>query len=144
MESPLSAVLQSKEEKQVLTVLPTDTIMQAAHKMIEHKVGATLVMEGEALKGMFTERDVLRMVDMGQDPNETLVLTCMTKNVQAVPSNMRVAGAMKLMTERHFRHLPVVEEGKVIGIISIGDLTRWVSQSQEIKIRDLEKYIYGQ
>jgi CBS domain-containing protein len=143
MYGHVSAVLADKG-RQVYTVGPSATVRQAVRQMNDAGVGALLVTEGTRPVGMFTERDVLRrIVDAGRHPNTTHVEDVMTTDVVIVEPSTTVEEAMAVMTSRRFRHLPVVDGGEVTGMISIGDLMRWVSLNQEVHIQKLTDYITG-
>lgn len=140
----VSSVLAEKG-RQVYTIEKGVTVSQAVREMNEKGVGALVVTESGRPIGMFTERDVLRrVVDADKDPAMTRVSSVMTRNVVAIAPADRVEEVMALMTERRMRHLPVVEGGQLIGLISIGDLMRWVTLNQEDQIRHMAEYITGQ
>ncbi len=140
----VSSVLAEKG-RQVYTIEKGVTVSQAVREMNEKGVGALVVTESGRPIGMFTERDVLRrVVDADKDPAMTRVSSVMTRNVVAIAPADRVEEVMALMTERRMRHLPVVEGGQLIGLISIGDLMRWVTLNQEDQIRHMTEYITGQ
>lgn len=139
----VSGILAGKG-RQVYTVAPGATVRQAVREMNQHGVGALLVIDGERPAGIFTERDVLRrVVDAGLDPNTTPVARVMTTGLLVVEPSATVEEAMAIMTQRRLRHLPVVERGRVVGMVSIGDLTRRVSLEQDVHIRKLVDYITG-
>lgn len=143
MHGHVSAVIAEKG-RQVYTVAPRETVREAVRHMNDSGVGALLVTEGSHPVGIFTERDVLRrVVDVGLDPNSTRVAAVMTADLVVVELSTRVEQAMAVMTQRRCRHLPVVENGEVVGMISIGDLIRWVSMNQEVEIQHLVDYITG-
>jgi CBS domain-containing protein len=144
MQSNLSAVLQSKGHE-VLTIAPDKTVLEAVRTMNEHGIGSLLVMNGDEVVGIFTERDVLRrVVDAELDPRTTKVAKVMTRELVTVRQRMTVTEAMAVVTEKRCRHLPVIEDGRLLGMVSIGDLTRWVSREQAFHIQDLVNYITGQ
>lgn len=144
MQSNLSAVLQSKGHE-VLTIAPDKTVIEAVRTMNEHGIGSLLVMNGDEVVGIFTERDVLRrVVDAELDPRTTKVAKVMTRELVTVRQRMTVTEAMAVVTETRCRHLPVIEDGRLLGMVSIGDLTRWVSREQAFHIQDLVNYITGQ
>jgi CBS domain-containing protein len=121
---------------------PHETIAEAARYMTENSIGALVVLEQDHVVGIFTERDVMfRVVTMRLDPASTPVKDVMTPNPVCVLPTLSVDEAMVLVTERRFRHLPVVENGKLRGLISSGDLTRWVVRDMEQQIEDLNAYI---
>ncbi len=143
MRTPLSVLLKDKGNA-THSVTPNVTAYECAMKMNQVGVGALLVMEGEKLVGIISERDIIRKVTgVNVDPSSIKVSQLMTKDLITVPPAMTVQEAMKLVTEKRIRHLPVVENGKLIGIISIGDLTRWVMLQQEYEIAALTGYIQG-
>jgi CBS domain-containing protein len=128
----------------VWTVGPQATAYEALALMAQMNIGAVLVMEDEALVGIFSERDYARKVIlMGRSSRETAVSDLMSHPVVSVNPDIPIEACMALMTERHFRHLPVVEEGRLIGIVSIGDIGKAIIADQRIAIHDLESYITG-
>jgi CBS domain-containing protein len=130
--------------RQVYTVAPEATVRQAVREMNDKGVGALLVVEEGHPVGIFTERDVLRrVVDEGRNPAVTQVSDVMTRDVLVVEPTTPVEQVMATMTERRIRHLPVVEGGKLAGMVSIGDLARWVSMNQEAHIQQMTDYITG-
>jgi CBS domain-containing protein len=143
MQDTLKAVLASKGSS-VFSVAPEVTVLDAVRKMNQERIGALLVCVSNELVGIFTERDVLtRVVDSGRDPTSTRVVDVMTSEVETVRSSAGVQDAMALISERRFRHLPVIDDGRLLGVVSSGDLTRWVSRNQEGHIQDLVNYITG-
>jgi CBS domain-containing protein len=141
METPLSAVLNDKGHT-VQTISPKNTIHQCASKMNEFKVGALLVMEADQLLGIISERDILKKVVVpAGDIHRMLVAEVMTKGLVTVTPTTTVREAMRIVTEKRIRHLPVMEEGKLVGLISIGDLTRSAMLWQEQQIASLKNYI---
>jgi CBS domain-containing protein len=143
MQDTLEAVLASKGST-VYSVAPETPVLDAVRTMNRARVGALLVCVANELVGIFTERDVLnRVVDPGRDPTSTKVVEVMTSEVVTVRSNTGIQDAMAVISERRFRHLPVIDDGKLLGVVSSGDLTRWVSRNQEGHIQDLVNYITG-
>ena len=133
-----------KKGKRVISIGPEASAFVAVEKMIENSVGSLLVMQGEQVVGIVTERDFLRRVPLqGKRPRETSVAEIMTKNIVCVDPEYSVEECMAIMTERRFRHLPVIDQGKLAGIISIGDLVKQVSQEKETHIKYLTDYISG-
>jgi CBS domain-containing protein len=134
--------LLAEKDSEVHTVTPDTSVVDAVRVMNHHNIGALLVLEGNTIVGIFTERDVLvRVVAPGLDPLTTAVREVMTGNATCVTSAMRVEEAMVLITRKRFRHLPVVENGQLRGLISSGDLTRWVVRDQQHQIEHLNAYI---
>jgi len=130
--------------RQIYGIAPTATVREAVRLMNDNGVGALLVLIDDHPAGIFTERDVLRrVVDGGKDPRSIRVAEVMTTDLITVDPSTTVEQAMALMTKHRCRHLPVMEAGKVVGLISIGDLTRWVSIKQEGELRKLVDYITG-
>lgn len=139
----LSEILADKGSH-IYRVEPDVTVAEAVALMNQMNIGAVLVMRGERLAGMFTERDVLiRIVGAGRDPAKTPVHEVMTKNLIAVKPSTTVEQAMRIVTEKRFRHLPVVEDDRVLGMVSIGDLTRSLIRTDESYIHTLVHYIEG-
>jgi CBS domain-containing protein len=126
-------------------VTPSDSVFHALTVMSEHNVGALLVLEGEQLVGVFSERDYARKIILqGKSSKETLVREIMSDKVAYVTPATTLDECMALMTEKHFRHLPVLnEDGSVAGMISIGDLVKETISSQQFLIAELERYIAG-
>ena len=123
---------------------PECTAHEAVAKMCENRIGALLVEENQEPIGIVSERDVMtRLVLERRDPTSTSVREIMTKDVLCIDLDYEPEEVMALMTERRVRHLPVVEGGKVVGIISIGDLVRWVSHNQDFEIRVMRDYVAG-
>ena len=107
-------------------------------------VGALLVMEGPKLLGIISERDYARRIILqGRRSADTRVEEIMTRDVIAVSVDMTVEQGLALMTERHFRHLPVIDEGRVIGVVSIGDLVKEIIKDQQFVIEELRRYVSG-
>jgi len=136
-------LLEGKRYK-LIHAAPQDTVYEALQKMADHEIGALIVMEGDQLVGMFTERDYARKIILhGKSSKETLVREIMTSNVISVRPGQTVEDCMGLMTDKRIRHLPVMEGGKVIGIVSIGDVVKEMLSEQKFIIEQLEHYITG-
>ncbi|MDH4258808.1 MAG: CBS domain-containing protein [Gammaproteobacteria bacterium] len=126
------------------TVNTEDPVLTAIQLMADHFVGALPVLSGGQLVGIVSERDYARkVVLMGRNSKETTVATIMSAPVIQVGPQNSVGDCMKLMTDKRIRHLPVVEEGKLIGVISIGDCVKTVIDEQRHEIDDLKRYIAG-
>ncbi|HNX97898.1 MAG TPA: CBS domain-containing protein [Candidatus Aminicenantes bacterium] len=139
----IKRILQHKGDA-VYKVPPEATVMQAVEAMSKRQVGAVLVCAGCECAGIFTERDLMsRVVLAGLDPAATRVNDVMTAEVACVEPSTRASEAMAIMTERRCRHLPVVENGAIVGMVSIGDLVRLESENQQFEIRMLTDYIHG-
>ncbi len=123
---------------------PTATVMQAVEAMCAAKVGSVLVVQERRPVGIFTERDLMtRVILARRDPENTTLAEVMTREVVCVEESTTTTAAMALMTERRVRHLPVVDGGKVVGLVSIGDLVRRQTTMQSYEIRMLTNYIMG-
>lgn len=139
----VSSVLAEKG-RQVYTVGRGVTVAEAVREMNEKGVGALLVMDGRRPAGIFTERDVLRrIVDRDRDPAIIRVGDVMTRQLVTITPATRIEEAMALMTARRFRHLPVIEHDEVVGMLSSGDLMRWITINQEAYIQQMTNYITG-
>jgi len=127
-----------------LSIGPDASVLDAIKLMAEKGVGALVIMQGDALAGIVTERDYARKVILkDRSSQETPVRDIMTTNVLTAGNDDNVEHCMNLMTDKRVRHLPVVEDGKVVGIISIGDLVKAVIADQKQEIEHLEQYISG-
>ncbi len=129
----------------VWTIGPDDTVYRALEVMAEKNVGALPVMEGDQLIGIFSERDYARKCILtGRHSDETPVSGLMSSPVVTVDPEFGIDDCLAMMTERQFRHLPVLSEGRLVAIISIGDIGKWIISQQKSEIRDLEGYIRGE
>lgn len=143
MRTPLSVLLKEKGSD-VYNIPPSTTGFECARTLNDKHIGALLVMEKDKILGIISERDLIRkLVCLQGDPQKVPVSQLMTANPLTVLPTTTVQEAMKIITEKRFRHLPVVEDGKLLGIISIGDLTRWVMEQQQYEISQLTGYIQG-
>jgi CBS domain-containing protein len=129
---------------EVHSTTPTTVVLKAVDEMCRRHVGALLVLDGRAPVGVVSERDLLtRILLKRRDPAVTLVRDVMTTGIVCVELDSTIEEAMGIMTHHRCRHLPVVEHGTVVGIVSIGDLVRWASQDQQYEIRMLHEYVEG-
>ena len=128
----------------VFAVRPDDTVFDAVKLMAEKGVGSALVMDGEKLVGIVTERDYARKIILDdKSSKKTLVSEVMTKKVLCVSPDRTIDECMALMTDKRSRHLPVVDHKKVVGVVSIGDLVKAVISEQQVLIDQLQHYITG-
>jgi CBS domain-containing protein len=139
----VGSILNRKGTK-VWSVSPTDTVYEAISIMAEKNIGALPVLEGDRLAGMISERDYARKVILlGRGSKETAVAEIMTVNLKTVGLGDSVQECMQIMTENRVRHIPVLEEGKLVGLISIGDCVNWIISAQTAAIDDLERFVTG-
>jgi CBS domain-containing protein len=128
--------------KGIHSITPEEPVLAAIRKMAEHHIGALLVMAGDRLVGIVSERDYARkVVLLGRSSTETPVRDIMTSKVITVTAKQDAHDCMRLMTDKRIRHLPVLNGERVVGVLSIGDLVRAVIEEQERTIADLESYI---
>jgi CBS domain-containing protein len=134
--TPLSRIFEEGEA--IHSVGPDTPVTECVRLMTAEKIGALVVMDGERLKGIFTERDALnKVLAAGLDPGSTKVSEVMTKDPYCIAPTTTVGDAMELVTKRRFRHLPIVENGKVLAVVSSGDLTRWLVKDQMGEVQEL-------
>ncbi len=130
--------------REVWSLAPDSTVYDAIDLMAHRGIGALLVMEGERLVGIVSERDYARKVVLkGRSSRDTLVREIMTEQVICIRPQLTVEEAMALMTDKRVRHLPVVVDKKVVGVISIGDVVRGIIEDREFEIQQLTNYITG-
>ena len=143
MNTSISTLLASKGGA-LRTVPSTVTVAEAVQEMNRHKIGAILVMNDANLVGIFTERDVLTRVVAGSlDPKTTPITAVMSANVLTIAPTATVQQVMDIFAERRCRHLPVIENGRLQGLISIGDVSRWVANTHRVEAESLRQYISG-
>lgn len=136
--------LLDRKDRALFSIEPEDPVLEAIRMMADRHVGALLVMRGSELAGIVSERDYARkVVLLGRSSAETPVWQIMSSPVVTVSLDSSIQDCMRLMTERRIRHLPVVEQGRVIAMISIGDLVKAVIEEQQQTIEQLENYIHS-
>ena len=134
----------ARKAQRLVSIAPDATVFDALTLMAEHDIGSLIVLDGERLTGIFSERDYARQVALlGKSSKETRVRDIMTHKVLCVRPDQSVSECMALMTQKRVRHLPVLEHKKVIGIISIGDVVKEVITDQQLMIEQLEQYIHS-
>tara|TARA_B100001765_G_scaffold193171_1_gene141404 strand:- start:8 stop:493 length:486 start_codon:yes stop_codon:yes gene_type:complete len=135
--------LLAKKEKVVIQVESDCIIAAAARKMRDNKVGALMVMKNDTLSGIFTERDLMsRVVAEGLNPEKVQVSEAMTSSIATVPLETPIREAANIMSQNRIRHLPVLEEGQLHGVISVGDILAWKLREQEFTLHQLEDYFF--
>ncbi|GAA3994000.1 CBS domain-containing protein [Comamonas faecalis] len=142
----VAEILKSKPSAQIHSVAPTDTVLTALRLMSDKGIGALLVMQGEQIAGIFTERDYARkVVLLGRSSGDTPISEVMTRAVRFVHPDQTAEQCMALMTDHRLRHLPVIdaENGGLVGLVSIGDLVKSVISAQQFIIEQMEQYITG-
>jgi CBS domain-containing protein len=143
MDRPLSSILEEKSGD-VLQIDGGATVFEAITKMVEANVGSLLVADEGEIVGIVTERDYLRRVTLeGRTDKETAVRDIMTSPLYIATPDTPIDECMALMTDRRIRHVPVVDGGEVVGVISIGDLVKFISKQQAFEIKYLTDYITG-
>jgi CBS domain-containing protein len=139
----IGAILNQKGGE-IYSVSPNDSVYNAVSLLAEKNVGAVLVMDGDKLVGLLSERDYTRKVMLrGKRSRETTVAEIMSTDLKTVQPREAVEDCLRLMTDKRVRHLPVLDGDKVVGVISIGDLVKWVISCQSAAIAHLESYIHG-
>lgn len=139
---PIAQLLKPHHHPDALRVSPTATVYAALELMSERGVGALMAMDGDKLVGIFSERDYCRKVALkGRNSKDTLVADVMTSEVFCVAGNTGTRACMLVMRDKHFRHLPVVDGGKVLGLVSMRDIMDDVVSDHEQTISHLESYI---
>jgi CBS domain-containing protein len=140
----IATILQHKGHAAVQAVAPDTLVYQAIRLMADRNIGCVLVMDGARLLGILSERDYTRKVVLqGRSSKITTVQEIMTRDVICVTPQHGVEQALRLITENRVRHLPVIERGRVTGLISIGDLVKWVIHAQRSALSQLEAYVAG-
>ena len=140
----VAQVIKNKAVQSIFTISPNATVLEAIKIMADKGVGALVVAEDEKLLGIFSERDYTRKIAlMDRSSSNTLVADIMTAKVITVNLSHTVEECLDLMTDRHLRHLPVLENDKLVGFISIGDLVKAAMDDQRVLIEQLQHYISG-
>ena len=140
----IQQLLASKKHQEVISIAPHRPVFDALVVMAEYEIGALMVLEGDKLVGIFSERDYAREVVLkGKSSKTTAVSEVMTANVISVKLGDTVEQGMTVMTEKRIRHLPVLDNNKVVGMLSIGDLVKETIAYQQGLIKQLESYITG-
>jgi CBS domain-containing protein len=143
LREPLQRILRNKGS-QVYSIAPDATVYEALEKLAEKDIGALVVLQGADLVGVFSERDYVRKVILkGRSSKEIKVHEIMSSPVVTVSLQTTIDECMYRMTEQRCRHLPVVENGMVVGVVSIGDVVNWIITTQDMTIHQLEDYISG-
>lgn len=138
----LQQILNQKEADEIWSVSPTATVFEAIQVMADKRAGALLVMDGDRLTGIISERDYAREVILkGRGSKQTLVGEIMSADVISASTADTVQSALETMTKHHIRHLPIVDDAAVVGVVSIGDLVKDVISVQQTTIEQLENYI---
>ena len=134
--TPLSRLFDKRDP--IHAVGPDVSVTECVRTMTSEKLGALIIMDGQRLIGIFTERDAMnKVLAAGRDPLKTKVSEVMTDNPYSIPPTTTVGEAMTIVTNRRFRHLPIVENGKVLAVISSGDLTHWMMQDKTGSVQQL-------
>ena len=134
-----------RKSNQIFSIPPTASVYDALTLMSEKNLGGVLVMNGDQLAGIFTERDYARkIILLGRSSKDTPITEVMTSSVRTISRDTEIDDCMKMMTEKTIRHLPVVENGKVVGLVSIGDVVKLLIEEQKGIIEHLQSYIAGQ
>jgi len=129
---------------QIHSVTPASTVYEALEKMAQEGIGALIVLDGEELAGIVSERDYARkIVLLGQKSADTPVKDIMTENVICVGSDLGIDASMSIMSDKHVRHLVVRDDGRITGVISIGDVVKAIIDDQQFTIEQLKHYISG-
>ena len=143
MDTPVSALIERKGSD-VHAVASTITIAEAVAEMNKRRIGCIVVIDAGRIAGIFTERDVLlRVVGEDVNPKTIRVSEVMTKNVISITSDTTVEQTMVIFAEKKCRHLPVIDEGQLKGLVSIGDISRWVADTSRAEADHLKNYIAG-
>jgi CBS domain-containing protein len=139
------SILLSEKSASIFCVTEETSIEQAVSEMNRQRIGSVVVKKGNSVCGIFTERDILtRVVSAGRDPKATQVSEVMTESFQFIRPDTSVEDAMQMMTNKRVRHLPVLDDGQLRGMISIGDVTRWLLEVNEMEAENLRRYVFAE
>lgn len=129
----------------IYTIPVNSTVESAVSEMNRQRIGSLMVKDGSNCVGIFTERDVLtRVVAAARDPKNTPLSDVMTRDYQSIGADTSVEDAMQIMTNQRVRHLPILDGRKLIGMISIGDVTRWLLKVNELEAENLRRYVFSE
>lgn len=132
-----------RKGKTIVSVAPTSTVLDAAHIMNDKGIGGVIVLEDGKLAGIFTERDIMRrVVAANRDPSQTLVSDVMTAECLTILPDMKIAVCRAMMSARRIRHLPVMHDGVLVGMVTSGDIMAFEVAQAEAQIEQLEKYVF--
>jgi CBS domain-containing protein len=136
--------LLDRKSSGIYSIRPDASVLEALELMAREDISSVLVSEGDELKGIFTERDYARKVTLrGRNSRDSIIRELMTTQLITITPQQTIDDCMSIMTERHIRHLPVMDGGKVVGLISIGDVVKSIISDQEATIQQLAGYISG-
>ena len=140
----VNQILSQKQTNEIWSIGPDASVLDAIQAMADKRAGALIVLQGPKLVGIISERDYAREVILkGRKSHDTSVAEIMSSKVVTVSSSESVRSSLALMTDNHIRHLPIVDDGRVMGVVSIGDLVRDIISDQQSTIEQLESYIRG-
>ena len=143
MDTKISDILDEKSGE-IYSVTPETTVFDTINLMVNHNIGAILVMNGDQLEGIFTERDYMSKITVrGLSSKETPVKDAMTAKVAFISPDVTLEEGLVAMTEKNCRHMPVMKDKKVIGVVSIGDLAKRIIKDQKVTIKNLAEYLAG-
>ena len=135
-------LLERKGTGPIYSMVPDDTVFDAVVRMVEHNIGAMFILEESVIVGVLSERDYLRFIAAkGRTARDTPVKDVMTRKVIYVTPDTGLDDVMSIMTEQRIRHVPVLSEGRLMGIVSIGDVVKQIAKNQKVKLNTLEAYI---
>ena len=143
MKQTIRTILRDKGSR-VVTIHPDATVYETIARMVEHNVGSIIVIQNNEIQGVFTERDYLRRIVLqGRTSRDTLVKDVMTENVQTASPDDSINACMRTMTELKCRHLPIINKGQLIGVISIGDCVKSMLEDSKMEVQHLQGFISG-